>query len=265
MRISPRDQLRGEALYTSDVLGDQRRGGGLIAYDRTLHERLKGELGMRIAGERVRAGGADPTSVALRGQLQAQLPQNPDFSASAEYEQSVIDARRMAALGAEYRLHAVGRVYGRHEFLSSLTSPYALSLDTTTLTNGSHQISAVARDAAGNTRTSANIAITVDNAQPAVSITQPANNATLSGTTTVTATASDNVAVQSVAFQVDGATVATDTSAPYTLTGETSWLNDGNHTISAVATDTAGNTRTATISVTVGHASRRSAWMRANR
>ena len=53
----------------------------------------------------------------------------------------------------------------------------------------------------------------------------------MSGTTTMTASASDNVAVQSVAFQVDGATVATDTSAPYTLSGETSWLSDGNHTL----------------------------------
>jgi hypothetical protein len=143
------------------------------------------------------------------------------------------------------------RVDGNNVGSADTTSPYALSLDTTTLSNGSHQLSAVARDAAGNTRTSSNVAITVDNAQPTVAITQPANNATISGTTAVTATASDNVAVQSVAFQVDGATVATDTSAPYTLSAETSWLNDGSHTISAVATDTAGNTRTATISVTV--------------
>ncbi|HEY6099793.1 MAG TPA: hypothetical protein VIW03_10210, partial [Anaeromyxobacter sp.] len=129
LRFSPLDQLRAEALYSSDVAGDRRRGGGLVAYDRTLHERLRGELGLRIAGETARAGAVDPTSVALRGQLQAQLPSNPDFSANAEYEQSVIDARRMAALGAEYRLPGIGRVYGRHEFLSSLTSPYALSND----------------------------------------------------------------------------------------------------------------------------------------
>ena len=132
------------------------------------------------------------------------------------------------------------------------SSPYSLSLNTTTLSNGTHTLTAVARDTAGNTRTSSNVSITVDNQVPTVALTAPANGASISGTTTVTASASDNVAVQSVEFRVDGAAVATDTSAPYTMSGATSWLADGTHTFSAVARDTAGNTRTsANVTVTV--------------
>lgn len=42
-------------------------------------------------------------------------------------------------------------------------APYQASLDTTTLTNGSHSITAVARDAAGNSVTSAAVTVTVAN------------------------------------------------------------------------------------------------------
>ena len=144
------------------------------------------------------------------------------------------------------------RVDGTDVGAADTSSPYSLSLNTTTLSNGTHTLTAVARDNAGNTRTSSNVSITVDNALPTVAITAPANGASISGTTTVTASASDNVAVQSVEFRVDGAAVATDASAPYTLTGETSWLTDGTHTLSAVARDTAGNTRTsANVTITV--------------
>jgi hypothetical protein len=120
------------------------------------------------------------------------------------------------------------------------------------LSSGSHTLTAVARDAAGNTRTSANVTITVDNAAPTVAISAPANGATVSGTMTVNATASDNVAVQNVQFAVDGSVVATDSSAPYTMSGATSWLSDGTHVLSAIARDTAGNTRTsANVTITV--------------
>src|SRR5205823_5843381 len=42
-------------------------------------------------------------------------------------------------------------------------SPYSVSWDTTTATNGSHTLTAVARDAAGNTATSPGVTVTVSN------------------------------------------------------------------------------------------------------
>jgi hypothetical protein len=43
---------------------------------------------------------------------------------------------------------------------------------------------------------------------------------------------------------VDGAPLGTDTSAPYQLTWNTRKVALGQHTLTAVATDTAGNTTT---------------------
>ncbi|HEY7042458.1 MAG TPA: PQQ-dependent sugar dehydrogenase [Nocardioidaceae bacterium] len=45
-------------------------------------------------------------------------------------------------------------------------APYSTSWDTTTATNGSHTLSAKARDAAGNTTTSATVSVTVSNTAP---------------------------------------------------------------------------------------------------
>jgi hypothetical protein len=123
---------------------------------------------------------------------------------------------------------------------------------TSWLSDGNHTISAVATDTAGNTRT-ASISVVVDNNAPTVSISSPSAGATVSGTTTVTATAADAVGVQNVQFRVDGANVGTaDTTSPYQYSWNTTALTDGDHTLSAIARDAAGNTRTsANVTVTV--------------
>ena len=83
---------------------------------------------------------------------------------------------------------------------------------------------------------------TTDTTSPTVSITAPAASATLAGTVSVTANASDNVAVASVQFLLDGANLgATDTTAPYTVSWDTTTIVNGAHTLSARATDTSGN------------------------
>src|SRR5262249_58414688 len=46
-------------------------------------------------------------------------------------------------------------------------APYAVAWDTTAASNGSHTITAFARDAAGNPATSATVAVTVSNSVPA--------------------------------------------------------------------------------------------------
>jgi hypothetical protein len=84
-----------------------------------------------------------------------------------------------------------------------------------------------------------------DTTPPTVSITAPAANATISGVTTVSANATDNVAVASVQFKVDNAnTGAAITAAPYNYSLNTTALSNGNHIIAASATDTSGNTAT---------------------
>jgi len=88
---------------------------------------------------------------------------------------------------------------------------------------------------------------------PTVSITAPAQAATVSGAITVSANASDNIAVVGVQFKLDGATLGgEDTSSPYAITWDTTSTTDASHTLTAVARDAAGNTATsAGITVTV--------------
>jgi hypothetical protein len=94
-----------------------------------------------------------------------------------------------------------------------------------------------------------------DTTAPSVSVTAPANSATVGGTTvTVSANASDNVAVAGVQFKLDTNTfVGTeDTSAPYSVTWDSTGASDGSHTLIAVARDTSGNYATSSaIAVTV--------------
>lgn len=135
-----------------------------------------------------------------------------------------------------------------------LTTPYSVAFPTTGVPNGPHTLTAVARDAAGNTKTSSAITVTVNNdtTPPTVSITAPANGATVSGTVTVAATAADNAGVVDVQFWVDGILIAQDATAPYTTAWTTIGLSNGSHTLTAVARDAAGNTTTSSaITVTV--------------
>ena len=127
-----------------------------------------------------------------------------------------------------------------------LTSPYSISWNTTTVTNGTHTLTAKARDAAGNTTTSAAVTVTGDNdtQPPSVNITLPSPG-TISGTLDVTADASDNVAVVGVQFLLNGANLGTeDLSAPYSVSWNTTTITDGNYTLTAKARDAAGNITT---------------------
>src|SRR5437660_3263389 len=98
------------------------------------------------------------------------------------------------------------------------TAPYAVSWNTTTVTNAAHTLTAVARDAAGNTATSAAVSVTVDNAPPTASLTAPVAGTTVVGTVTVSASATDNVGAVGVQFKLDGANLGAEvTAAPYSV------------------------------------------------
>jgi chitodextrinase len=98
----------------------------------------------------------------------------------------------------------------------------------------------------------------VDNVPPSVSITSPTAGQTLSGTFAVSAGASDNVGVAWVQFKVDGTVVGPQiTATPYNYSLVTTSLTNQTHTLTAVASDTSGNTATsAPVSFTVNNASK---------
>ena len=94
-----------------------------------------------------------------------------------------------------------------------------------------------------------------DTTNPNVSLSAPSSGSTVSGSISVTATASDNVGVVGVQFLLDGVNLGSeDTTAPYSVSWDTTTASNGPHTLTARARDAAGNTATsAGVSVTVSN------------
>jgi hypothetical protein len=83
-----------------------------------------------------------------------------------------------------------------------------------------------------------------DTTPPSVAVTSPGNGASVGGTVTLSASASDNSGVASVWFTVDNVNVGgEDSSAPYQVSWNAAAAGNGTHTIRASARDWAGNAR----------------------
>jgi hypothetical protein len=132
------------------------------------------------------------------------------------------------------------------------TAPYAMAWDTSTIAEGAHTLSAIARDAAGNTR-SATISVRVDRTAPTVTLMPHLTTAPLAGIATVSVSASDDVGVDSVWFSVDGVLVGEDTTPPYEMPWNTLTVADGSHTLQASVRDRAGGLNTAATTMSVSN------------
>jgi regulation of enolase protein 1 (concanavalin A-like superfamily) len=137
---------------------------------------------------------------------------------------------------------------------SDTTSPYSATWSNAP--SGSYTLTARAFDNTGASRTSAGVNISVNsstNQPPTVAITGPPAGAgyTAPASIAIAATASDSDGtISRVDFYVGSQLIGTDSSAPYTAT----WANvgAGSYSLTAVARDNGGATRTSTaIPVTV--------------
>lgn len=130
--------------------------------------------------------------------------------------------------------------------------------------DGSYQVQAVAKDTAGRSTTSTKRTIVLDDTAPTVSVSAPANAATIGGTSvTFTATVDDSPAVwttsgSNLVFQYSptGAntwsTLLDPSGSTTTGTKNMTAIADGTYDLRAVATDKAGNvTNSATTTFTV--------------
>ena len=121
------DMLHNQDLSTGG------RQDGLYAGYRRMFRYLTAEFGLRYAKESVAP--AESTAIgttpfeyeSARLKLSGQIPNIPKLGLTAQYEQALTDlGKKEASVGGDYRIPG-GRVYVRHEFLSSLESPYALN------------------------------------------------------------------------------------------------------------------------------------------
>jgi RHS repeat-associated protein len=131
------------------------------------------------------------------------------------------------------------------------SAPWQGTWSTAGLVNGSsHTITARATDDVGQQKTTAVRTVTVDNSAPpsSVTLTSPPSGASLTGTITLNASASDDLGVSRVEFLVDDHVVGTATTAPYTATWNTLdpllTAYDGSHEIKVRAYDTGGQVTT---------------------
>jgi hypothetical protein len=140
----------------------------------------------------------------------------------------------------------------------STVSPYTFSWNSSAVANGTHTIKATAVDAAGNAssvsiQVGVNTIASGDVTAPVVSINSPSNGSsyTIGDIVSIGAGASDNIGVSSVGLYIDGVLKSTLTTAPYNFSWNTTGLASGTHTIGVTAKDAAGNTSSASISVTL--------------
>ncbi|QSQ24483.1 hypothetical protein JY651_05895 [Pyxidicoccus parkwayensis] len=139
---------------------------------------------------------------------------------------------------------------------SDAYAPYSLSWDTTLVANGAYALTAKAFDTTGNVTQSSSVSVTVANetVPPTVALTAPASGAVLLGTVTLAADATDNVGVTRVEFYRGSTLIATDSSAPYSVTWDTRTAANGAYALTAKAYDAARNTTTsAAVNVTLNN------------
>ena len=101
--------------------------------------------------------------------------------------------------------------------------------------------------------------VTLVNAQPdtqapVASFSAPSGSAALSGTVTVTASATDNVGVTKVELFADGVSIGSASASSASASWNTTTVADGAHSLLVKASDAAGNVGTATLAVTVKNA-----------
>jgi hypothetical protein len=76
---------------------------------------------------------------------------------------------------------------------------------------------------------------------PTVAITAPVEGSTVSGTVSITATATDNVGVTKVDFYRGSTLISTDTTSPYSAAWNSAGVTNGTHVLTAKAYDISNN------------------------
>jgi Bacterial Ig domain/Putative Ig domain/Immunoglobulin domain/Right handed beta helix region len=123
---------------------------------------------------------------------------------------------------------------------TGLTLSSAGTISGTPTSAGSFPFTVQVTDTASHSA-SANLSVNVGNPVVSVAIASPANNATVSGSVTVSGTASDTVSVSSVQVSVDnGAYSNASGTTNWSYSFNTASLSNGSHTLTAKATDAAG-------------------------
>jgi uncharacterized repeat protein (TIGR01451 family) len=141
-QLTEKARIHAEALRTEDEATHAVRDGATLAVHYQIAKRLSFEIGMRHAAEKGDtllspvppvAGQPLPEPMpsevtTVRARVDAGVPGVENAALYGEAEVDIHDAdKKILAVGGEYTLPNKGRIYGRHEFISSITGPYGLN------------------------------------------------------------------------------------------------------------------------------------------
>lgn len=134
LRLTERLRLNGEALHTESLDTGGRRQGLYGGTEYALTQRLTLATGLRYTREDEAAALSGNPASGARDVASAygKLGWNPDFLPRAniygEYEQDLSASdNRMLGIGGDYQISQRGRLYARHELISSLSGAFGLS------------------------------------------------------------------------------------------------------------------------------------------
>jgi hypothetical protein len=156
---------------------------------------------------------------------------------------TTLDASAAHATSVDFVLFEAPYYYDNTDVCNAVSTEYGwyCSWDTTSVPNGVYTLSSVATNSVGVEAISVGVSITVNNPQTSTSVLVPQNNATVSGTTTLDASAAN---ATSVYFSVEGGTsvdfsgtacTASATSYGWYCAWNTATVPDGTYEISSNA------------------------------
>lgn len=139
LRMDTNTTLKLEGLRSEDRgTNGGVRDGLLASVEYAITPMLKLELGIRYAKDSAGTVVTSPENGAsnnvpnevttVRARVTGRVPQVENANVYAEAEVDTQDTdKKILAVGGEYTLPNKGRLYGRHEFVSSVTGPYGLT------------------------------------------------------------------------------------------------------------------------------------------
>ena len=139
-RLSPKTTIKAEALRTEDRTSGSVLEGEEISVQHQLRPSLTLEVGLRHSAQKGATSAVPPLPgqpapealpddvTTVRARVTGAIPGVAGASVYGEGEVDVTDSsRKVLAVGGEYPLPNKSRIYARHEFISSITGPYALN------------------------------------------------------------------------------------------------------------------------------------------
>lgn len=127
-RIGQKTALTVQALHSRNDTSGALRQGVLLAAQRQLNHYLQLELGGRYSRQSGNNNFRDVDNLSARSKLSGRVPGLQGSEFYGEYEQEVSNTdRKILAIGGEQSIARRGRVYARHEFISSLSGQFGVN------------------------------------------------------------------------------------------------------------------------------------------